>query len=590
MHTTRETNLDSGWIQMKWSHIKRARSILDQERGTIHKDWGGRLPVALVYPNTYRVGMSSLGLQTLYRLLNAPADVVCERAFWQPHLATASPAATQSGDPIVSLESQRPLSEFDVIAFSLSFEMDYPHLVQLLRQAGIPLRADERDETWPLVIAGGPAVSANPLPVADFLDAVFIGEVEEIIEPLIEVLWDTRTSPRDDAWKVLARIPGVYTPQWEGDLKAIQHVQRTGPAQDGRKQVHRISVQRQWVRDLDDYPTATVVRTPDTEFGNVHLIEIARGCGRGCRFCMAGFTYRPKRERSLEPLLDEARRGLQWGTRIGLVGAAVSDHSQIDELALRLREMGAQLSVSSLRVDPLSEPLLHALAESNTQTLTLAPEAGSERLRRLINKGVTEAHVLFAAERAQAHRFRQLKLYFMLGLPTEEEGDVEAIVELCEAVAARFSGRVTANVTPFVPKAHTPFQWMAFTPAKIVQSRLRTLQKRLGKRGIPVKGESPMWAAIQALLARGDRRLGAVLASLDGTSLSAWKKALAEHGLRSDDLLDAREIDDPLPWEFIHTGVRTAYLKHEWERAQIGALTSACLPSDCTRCGVCPGD
>jgi radical SAM superfamily enzyme YgiQ (UPF0313 family) len=305
---------------------------------------------------------------------------------------------------------------------------------------------------------------------------------------------------------------------------------------------------------------------------------------------MAGFTYRPKRERSVEALLAEATRGLERGGRIGLVGAAVSDYEAIDELTRRLREMGARLSVSSLRVDPLPETLLQALAESGAQTLTLAPEAGSERLRRLINKGVSETDVLAAAERASAHRFRQLKLYFMLGLPTEDQDDVEAIARLCEAVAARFSGQVTANVTPFVPKAHTPFQWMAVTSPKTVRARLHTLQKRLRRRGIAVKGDSPRWSAIQAILSRGDRRLGPVLAALDGSSLQAWQRALAEQGLRQEDLLGARSPDEALPWEFIHTGVSKAYLRQEWTRAQTGASTPCCPPSDCTRCGVCSGD
>ena len=305
---------------------------------------------------------------------------------------------------------------------------------------------------------------------------------------------------------------------------------------------------------------------------------------------MAGFTYRPKRECSVETVLGEARRGLEWTERIGLVGAAVSDYTQIDELVIRLRELGARLSVSSLCVAPLPETLLQALAESGTQTLTLAPEAGSERLRRMVNKGVTEADIVSAVECANAHRFRRLKLYFMLGLPTENEQDVEAIAQLCEAVAARFSGRVTANVTPFVPKAHTPFQWMPVTPQEIVRARLRTLQKRLKKQGIAVKGESPRWSTIQAILSRGDRRLGPVLASLEGASHKAWQEALIKHGLRTDDLLAARALDSPLPWEFIHTGVSKAYLRREWERAQAESYTAPCPPSGCRQCGVCPDD
>jgi radical SAM superfamily enzyme YgiQ (UPF0313 family) len=276
----------------------------------------------------------------------------------------------------------------------------------------------------------------------------------------------------------------------------------------------------------------------------------------------------------VESILASARKGLAHRDRIGLVGAAVSDYTQIDTLVTRLRALGARISVSSLRVDPLSEPLLQALAESGTRTLTLAPEAGSERLRQIIHKGVTEADLLHAAERAAEHGFRQLKLYFMLGLPTEREEDVEAIAVLCEAVRARFRGRVTANVTPFVPKAHTPFQWAAMAPVKTLDARLRTLRKRLRRQRIDVRGESPRWAAIQGILARGDRRLGCVLAALgENASTGDWRRALEVCGVDADLALRARARDEPLPWSFIKAGVRVERLKKEWERAKADAPT-----------------
>jgi radical SAM superfamily enzyme YgiQ (UPF0313 family) len=381
--------------------------------------------------------------------------------------------------------------------------------------------------------------------VADFLDAVAIGEGEPLLDPLVDTLWDTVDGPREDAWQALAQIPGLYLPA-----------------------LPQRPVQKQWLPDLDAVPTATVIHTPDTEFADMHLIEISRGCVRGCRFCLAGYLCRPKRERSVEAILEQAREGLKRVERIGLVGAAVSDYSQIDELVVRLRELGARLSVSSLRVDPLSEPLLAALAESGAQTLTLAPEAGSERLRRLIHKGVTEADLLHAAQRAAHYGFRRLKLYFILGLPTEEDEDVDAIAALCEAAAARFTGRVTANVTPFVPKAHTPFQWAAMAPRKLVAARLRVLEKRLRKAGIAVRSESPRWTEVQALLARGDRRLARVLAALQGASPRDWQNALAECRLDAEQVLGARAPDAPLPWAFIQTGTSRTHLLRQWERAQ----------------------
>ena len=515
------------------------RKRLAEEKGAVRKDWGGRVSVALVYPNTYHVGMSSLGYQSVYRLFNARPDVVCERAFWARRF--------RHDDPVVSLESQRALADFAVIAFSLSYEMDYPHMVELLRQAGLPLRAAERDASWPAVIAGGPAVSANPLPVADFLDGVLVGEAEEQAGALLDALWDGIDRPRRQLWEGLARVPGLYAPQLApGD-----------PA----------PVRRQWVRDLDRHPASTVVYTRDTEFGDMHLIEISRGCGRGCRFCMAGYLTRPLRERSVASILAQAQQGLAHRDRVGLVGAAVSDYSRIDELVAGLRGMGARISVSSLRVDPLAESLLQALSESGTETLTMAPEAGSARLRRVIHKGITEADLLHAAERADHYRFRQLKLYFMIGLPTETDEDIEAIVDLCRAVAGRFSRHVTANVTPFVPKAHTPFQWAAMAPREVLEARSAALQAQLGRLGIELRGESAASAAIQGVLARGDRRLGAVLADLRATSSGAWQRAFAAHDVDPGAYLRAREPGQPLPWGFIESGVGPRALTAEWERA-----------------------
>ncbi len=525
---------------MKWEFIAEAKRILERERGTIHKDWGGKLPIALAYPNTYQVGMSNLGLQTVYRLFNARADVVCERVFYRQGAGSR---------PLISLESQRGVKDFAVLAFSVSFEMDYFNVVAMLRQADIPPLAEERDEDYPLLLAGGPAVTANPQPLAPIFDALAIGEAEVIVHPLAETLQAGIAESRDELLPSLARIPGIYVPSQSPSSKL------------------QPPVKRQWAPNLDAHPTTSVVLTPDTEFGDMYLMEIARGCGRGCRFCLAGYTYRPVRERSPAVLLEQAEVGLRYRDRIGLVSAAVSDYSHIGELVAGLQGMGARLSTSSLRVDPLPEPLVRALAESGVQTLTIAPEAGSQRLRSLINKKVSEDDLMRAAELAARYDFAQLKLYFMLGLPTETDEDVQALIDLVLMVRERFPRRITANITPFVPKAHTPFQWVAMAPVEDLKGRLARIEQALRPGGVVVKAESPAWAAVQGVLSRGDSRLGQALVRVKGRSLAAWRRALRACQLDAAEYLGERSLDDPLPWAVVDSGVRRDYLWRELGRA-----------------------
>ncbi len=560
-----------------WKQTAALRAILAREVGTIHKDHGGKLKVALAYPNSYHVGMSSLALHILYRGFNSRPDVVCERVFWDEAAA---------GQPLLSLESQTPVQEFDVLAFTLSFELDYLHVVAMLRQAGLEPLAERRQQAeaamaaprTPLLIAGGPAVSANPEPMAPFFDAIVIGEGEEILPALTDLLVEGVGESRQRLLDALDTLPGVYVPS------------RLTPAPDGRR------IQRLWVRDSSLLHPVSCLYTPDTEFPNRHLVEIARGCGRGCRFCLAGYVYRPPREQPLPRILEWVKEGMEArggdGFRpagIGLISAAVSDHSQIDELAEELQALGVRISISSMRADPISIPMLRALAASGTQTLTIAPEAGSERLRRVIGKEQSESDLLAAVELAQKLGFPQLKLYFMVGHPGETEEDIEAIINLTLKARAIFRRNLVINATPFVPKAHTPFQWEAMTPAAVVQARQNRLRRALARHSVAVNADPASWAAVQGVLARGDRRLAPALLEMERPTARSFYQALARHGLDAETYLAARDPNGFQPWQVVDGGVRPDYLRREHRLALAGQPGHRCPPGAlaCAACGVC---
>ena len=550
------------------------------EEGAVVKDWGGRLPVALTFPNSYYVGMSSLAFQLLYRWLNAEHDVICERIFWQKGAAAA-------GQPLLSLESGRSADDFDIWAFTVSWEMDYFNVVEMLRQAGIPPLAQERlnssrwdGSPWPLIIGGGPGITMNPEPMAPFFDAVLIGEGEEAVPEFIRICRDALHEDREGLLQTLDRQPGFYIP----------HLRPSN-----RNHADFRPVERLWVRELPEYETQSVLYTPDTEFSGMHLMEIARGCGRGCRFCLAGYVYRPPREQPLETLLGWAETAIAKGReRIGLVSAAVSDHTQIDELATELAGMGASISASSMRMDPISVPLIQAMSAGGTQTLTVAPEAGSERLRNVINKTQTEEQMMRAVGLAAELDFPQLKLYFMTGHPTETDEDIQELIDFTLKARKTFRRRLAINATPFVPKAHTPFQWEAMMPAAELKRRQRTINKALARHGVEVRADSPEWAEVQAVLSRGDRALADVLLAIPPGQLNTrlFFRTMEKLGLDKEHYLGQWEAGSPLPWDIVQSGVSESYFGYELRLATQERTGLSCPPdtAGCLTCQACDDD
>jgi radical SAM superfamily enzyme YgiQ (UPF0313 family) len=512
-----------------------------KEEGIIVKDWGGRLPVALIYPNSYYLGMSNLGIHAIYKLLNNNLRVVCERVF----LDTAEKNAP------VALESGRPLSDFAVLAFSISYELDSFNVVSILKAAGIPLFAADRDESHPLIIAGGPCVTANPMPLAPFFDCFGIGEAEAILPGLVPVLFEGISGPRDILLKELASLPGVYVPAHPPEKPVL----------------------RQYAKNLDDFPVTSVVLTPDTELGDLFLIEAERGCQRGCRFCLVNTAFAPRRFRAADGIIRQAWEGLHHRRRIGLIGPAVTDHPRINEILDGLLKLNAEISISSLRIDTLSNEILSALEKGKAQTITIAPEAGSNRLREVINKGISEDDILEAADRIAGRRFTQLKLYFVIGLPTESDDDIEDIVRLTLAIKDRIERRrsnirLILNVAPFVPKAGTPFQWLPMASQETLNRRLAMLRSSLPLKGIKLNEESPAWSQVQGVLSRGDETIAKVLADMAEVSLAGWRNAVETHGLDINHYVNQRwDTKEKLPWGFIDSGIKTERLCGELEKA-----------------------
>src|SRR6267143_3262602 len=416
---------------MSWSLKKKSQALLAEEQGTVIKDWGGKISVALVYPNTYAVGMSNLGFQTIYRHLNAMPDVVCERVF-MPEPADLDEMRRAQLTPF-SLESLRTITDFHLVGFSVTYEGDYVNVLRLLAMAGIPLRAAARRSHDPLVLMGGVCAFSNPEPIAPFMDFVVVGEGEELV---VELIAAYRAGYRDRVGLLasLAGLDGVYVPERYEVAYGVDGTVADVVARDGAPAV----VAKRRLRNVNAFETIAAVKTSQAEYGHMALLEVGKGCGRGCRFCLEGQVYRPVRHRSVDALRETVAQLAKSGeTRIGLVGACVSDYPWIGDLLEIVEEHGLEVSISSIRADSLTDGLVAALARGGHRTLTVAPEAGTERLRRVIRKAITDEQIFAACDLVRAHGIPNLKTYFMIGQPTETLEDVEAISALAEQMLER---------------------------------------------------------------------------------------------------------------------------------------------------------
>jgi radical SAM superfamily enzyme YgiQ (UPF0313 family) len=548
------------------------QATLARERGAIVKNHAGKLRVALAFPNSYFVGMSNLGLQTVYRLFNAHERVVCERVFLP---AKQDLAARMSGkQPLVTIESQTPVADFDIFAFSVSFEWDYTNVVSMLRMARLKPRAADRTARDPLIVIGGAVTFVNPEPLAPFADVIAAGEGEILVPALLDALAETddRTSLLTDlSTRRGFYVPSRYDVEYDGPGKVAAITPKPG---SGAQAV----VQKAAVRTTDALdPPATAIFTPDTEFGARFLIEVVRGCANLCRFCWAGYNYLPVRSFPTARILELAAAARPYANRVGLVSIALCDHPDIEFILQSLLEMGYGISPASLRLDDLNEPIVRMLRQSGERSITIAPETGSDRLRAVINKTMTNAQIIEKAELIFASGIENLKLYYMIGLPTETDDDLIAIRDLTlairEAMVAHSHdrgalGRIVASVNPLVPKPGTTYQWLPMTDTAVIERKiafLRGLVSDVDNVYFNIKSERHSY--YQGLLSLGDRRVADVIEAAERNG-GQWRAAVTETGLDADAYLYRDKTLDPfLPWQIIDGGMKQSFFRSEFDKS-----------------------
>jgi radical SAM superfamily enzyme YgiQ (UPF0313 family) len=564
---------------MNWKQNKKLSILLAQERGYIKKVWGTFNTVCLAYPNYYRTGMSNLGFQTVYQIFNEQPSFLCERVFLPAAGDEAEFAA--GGADFVSMENQKPVTEFDILAFSLSFENDYPHILKMLELAGIPLPASGRSEDHPLVIGGGIAATINPEPLADFFDLFILGEAEQTLPTFARMFEEARSSGirrRDmliQMQKMLpqAYVPGLYEVKYRADSK-IKAVEAVVPGLPKRMKILPL-------KDIDAFCTEEIISAPQTEMEDMYLVEVNRGCFRHCRFCAASFIYRPARFRSYKQITGAIDRGLQKKKKIGLVGTAVSDHQDLTKICEYILAKDGRAGIGSLRVDQIDETVASLLKANGVETVALAPEAGSQRLRDLLHKGITEEDILHSAELLLKNEISNLRLYFMIGLPTEEDNDIEAIITLAKKIQhqALLSSRgkkkfrrITLSINQFIPKPATPLQWCALADVNNVGKKIKKIVNAFGReKQFQVIHDVPKWNYVQALLSLGDRRVGEILIWVHRLG-GNWAQAMKEVNVNADFYVyRQKQFDEILPWDIVDLGTSKKSLVSECRKALAGS-------------------